>query len=84
MIWRKRSEILKIFWRDKDSSLKSAEGSLAEAHLRSEKQNIQISEQSKKIEELNRELEKTKSTLQDNANRFNREIKGQNRSWKEF
>jgi hypothetical protein len=60
--------------KEKDSLLKTAEDSLAEARLRGEKQNIQILEQNKRIEELNRELEKTKSILQNNASRFNREV----------
>jgi hypothetical protein len=46
---------------------------LAEAHLRSEKQSIQISDQNARIEELNKELEKIKSPLQDSTSRFNRE-----------
>jgi wobble nucleotide-excising tRNase len=58
--------------------LNTTEGSLAEARLRSERQNIQILEQNKRIEELNKELEKSKSTLQDSMSRFNREVKALN------
>jgi hypothetical protein len=56
---------------ENNSKLESVEASLAEVRLRSEKQDIRISDQSKKVEELSRELEKTKSTFQDNVNRFN-------------
>jgi predicted nuclease with TOPRIM domain len=69
----KKIETLENSLKEKDSLLNIAEGSLAKARLRSEKQSIQISDQNARIEELNKELEKTKSTLQDSTNRFNRE-----------
>jgi DNA repair exonuclease SbcCD ATPase subunit len=60
--------------KEKDSLLKTAKDSLAEACLRGEKQNIQISEKNKRTKELNRELKKTKSTLQNSVSHFNHEI----------
>ena len=69
----KKIETLENSLKEKDSLLNIAEGSLAEARLRSEKQSIQILEQNTRIEELNKELEKIKSTLQDSTSRFNRE-----------
>lgn len=61
--------------KEKDCTLESTNASLTEVRLRGEKQDIQISKQSKKVEELSIGLEKTKSSLQDNLNRFNREVK---------
>jgi site-specific recombinase len=69
----KKIETLENSLKEKDSLLNIAEGSLAEARLRSEKQSIQILEQNTRIEELNKELEKTKPTLKDSTRRFNRE-----------
>jgi hypothetical protein len=69
----KKDETLENSLKEKDSLLNIAEGFLTKAHLRSEKQNIQILEQNARIEELNKELEKTKSTLRDNMSRFNHE-----------
>jgi hypothetical protein len=53
----KKIETLESSLKEKDSLLNIAEGSLAEARLRSEKQSIQISNQNVRIEELNKELE---------------------------
>jgi DNA repair exonuclease SbcCD ATPase subunit len=64
--------------KEKDSLLSIAEGSLAEARLQNMKQSIQILDQNAKIERLNKELKETKTTLEDNTSRFNRESEALN------
>jgi hypothetical protein len=53
--------------KEKDSFLSIVKGSLAEAHLQSEKQSIQISDQDARIETLSKELKETKTTLEDST-----------------
>jgi hypothetical protein len=74
----KKIENLENSLKEKDSLLSIAEGYIAEARLRSEKQSIQISDQDARIERLNKELEKTKATLHDSPSQFNRESEALN------
>jgi chromosome segregation ATPase len=71
-IWRKH-ENLENSLKEKDSLLSIVKGSLAEAHLQSDKQRIKISDQDARIETLSKELKETKTTLEDSTSRFNRE-----------
>jgi hypothetical protein len=64
--------------KEKDSLLSIAEGSLAEAHLQSKKQSIQILDQDARIERLSKELKETKTTLEDSTSTFNRESEALN------
>jgi DNA repair exonuclease SbcCD ATPase subunit len=53
----KKVKNLEDLLKEKNSRLESAEASLAEARLWSEKQDIQITDQNKQVEKLSKELE---------------------------
>ena len=74
----KKIENLENSLKEKYSLLSTAEGSLAEARLQSEKQSIQISDQNARIERLSKELKETKITLEDSTSRFNCESEALN------
>jgi hypothetical protein len=73
----KRLIILKFLLRN-TTLLSITEGSLTKARLQSEKQSIQILDQNTRIERLSKELKETKTTLEDNTSRFNRESEALN------
>ena len=60
---------------EKNSKIKAVEADLVEAHLCSENQIIQISDQNKQLEGLSKELEKVRLTFKDTVSRYEHEAK---------
>jgi hypothetical protein len=60
---------------EKDSKIKTTDAGLTEAHLWTQNQVIQISDQDKQFNRLSSELEKVNSNLKNVADRYEHEIK---------